>query len=60
MASIFDQLGLRHLSGLPPVVLRTLSTDGAMPGLSSRARSMAAACVGATALALSEFGRLTA
>ena len=52
--------GLRHLSGLPPVVWRTRSTRGALPGFISLALSIASACVGKTSLALSESGLLTA
>jgi hypothetical protein len=52
--------GLRHLSGLPPVVWRTRSTRSALPGFISLALSIASACVGKTSLALSELGFLTA
>ena len=55
-----DDYALRHLSGFPPVVLRTRSTKGEAPGLNSRARSIALACVGKTSLALSELALLTA
>jgi hypothetical protein len=50
----------RHLSGAPPLVWRTRSTCGRVPGLSSRARSIAACCVGKTSLARSELARRTA
>ena len=52
--------GVRHLSGLPFLVLRTRSTIGAAFGLSSLARAIASACVGTTALALCESGLRTA
>jgi hypothetical protein len=51
---------LRHLSGLPPAVLRTRSTRGEPPLPNSRARAIASAWVGKTALALSELPFLTA
>src|ERR1019366_3515426 len=52
--------GFRHLSRLPPLVLRTRSTRTLLPGFISRARSIAAPCVGSTALARSAFGLRTA
>jgi hypothetical protein len=57
---LFESYGLRHLSGLPPVVFRTRSTKGVVSGFSSLALSMASACVGKTALARSAFDFLTA
>jgi hypothetical protein len=52
--------GLRHWSGFPLEVRRTRSTNGGVRGLSSLARSIAIAWVGNIAVALSEFGLLTA
>jgi hypothetical protein len=52
--------GLRHLSGLPPFVYRTRSTNTVALGSSLYAFAIALACVGAMALERSELGRRTA